>query len=147
MDFIPEIGHLFHEKCYLTNNRYAYKFDRDQIFPVDELKTDNFVPTYDKWCLNCDKKGCKYRCVNCKSVYFCGEECQIKSYGIHKKHCERDLFILCASCGCSEPKMKCDNCPVKWCSEICKNKMYSPHVEYKDCEFFHDVFGKLKKYS
>ena len=63
---------------YLTNNRFAYKYDRDNKIPEDEMKIFNFVPTYDKWCLYCDSKDCLLRCSKCKYVFFCNKECQKK---------------------------------------------------------------------
>lgn len=33
------------EYCYLSNNRFVYKFDRDNKIPEDELEIENFVPT------------------------------------------------------------------------------------------------------
>lgn len=34
---------------YITNNRFAYKYDTTKSIPMDELKIWNYVPTYDKW--------------------------------------------------------------------------------------------------
>lgn len=121
--------------CYLTNNRFSYKYDRDLKVPEDELKLLNFVPTYDKWCLFCDSKNCLLRCSKCKYVYFCNKECQQKSWKIHKKHCNRDLFSLCINCGLNNTEIKCENknCKIGYCSEKCKNILHSNHLSY-DCK-------------
>lgn len=122
--------------CYLTNNRFAYQYDLTGVFPMGESKHYNFVPTYDPWCLYCNYKGCKLRCSGCKFVYFCNQECQKKAWPLHKQHCKRDLFTLCINCGSDNIKMQCDNCPVKYCSIDCKNKIEIPHKDYDDCKIF-----------
>lgn len=129
------------DKCYMTNNRFAYKYDANGEIPYDEMKTYNFVPTYDPWCLYCDKKGCSKKCSSCKCIYFCDDTCQKKAWPIHKKHCKRDLFILCLTCGSSNinPELNCKNCPVKYCSESCKNDLDKMHIEY-DCAYFSKTF-------
>lgn len=122
--------------CYLTNNRFAYKNDLNNKIPYDELKIYNFVPTYDKWCLFCDKQEAKFRCSNCKFVFFCNTNCQKKAWKIHKKHCERNLFSLCIMCGKNDVQIKCDNkCGVGYCSENCKIKIDSEHDDF-DCDYF-----------
>lgn len=126
--------------CYLTNNNFAYKYDSG-INPESELKILNFVPTYDTWCLNCGNKNAQNRCSGCKSVYFCNRQCQKKCWPIHKKHCQRDLFSICSFCCKDSPGIKCDNCPVKFCDEKCKSKLYISHKEY-DCDNFNRIFGK-----
>lgn len=141
-------------KSYLTNNYCAYKYDAGEDY-YGELKLENFVPTYDKWCLGCTDvyKPATKKCSKCKSVYFCSKECQLKCWPIHKKHCKRDLFTLCITCGRLDPKIKCsdcelpnvDNCfsgscPVKFCSEECKDKIFAMHKEH-DCEYFSKTFG------
>ena len=120
--------------CYLTNNRFAYKFERDKKIPEDEMKYFNFVPTYDKWCLFCDRKGCTSICSKCKYVYFCDQKCQRKSWKIHKTHCNRDLFGLCIACGSNNIKIKCptEKCKINYCSETCKNSIHEMHLLY-DC--------------
>lgn len=130
--------------CYQTNNRFAYKFDVSNSIPDDELKTDNFVPTYDKWCLYCDNKSARFKCSRCKFVYFCSKSCQKKSWKIHKKHCGRDLFILCIYCGSENPTIKCEKegCKVKYCSLKCKNEIHRAHL---DCDC--DNFIRLSKSS
>ena len=124
--------------CYPTNNRFAYKYDRDNKIPEDELKCYNFVPTYDKWCLYCDNKFCSLSCSQCKFVYFCDKECQRKSWKIHKTHCKRNLFTLCITCGSTDIKIKCENCNVHYCSNKCKNDLHSAHIDY-DCNTFNKI--------
>lgn len=130
--------------CYFSNNRYAYNYDIGDSKRIgEETKIYNFVPTYDKWCLYCNKKGVELRCSKCKAIYFCNQECQIKAWPIHKKHCDRDLFQVCAGCGIGLTLMKiqCGKCPVKYCSEECKNRLHSAHIEF-DCEHFQRMFKK-----
>ena len=127
--------------CYKTNNRLAYLQDLTGIPPESEMKFYNFTPTYDKWCLYCNNKNCKLRCSSCKLVYYCNNECQQKSWTIHKNHCKRDLFIVCIMCGKDNPKLKCDNCPVKYCDNDCKDKIEKEH-KYYDCATFHNTFSK-----
>lgn len=139
------------EKCYLTDNNFAYNKDIYDENPSDEnleyvmrnLKVFNFVPTYDNECLYCDNKSPLNRCIDCHSVYFCNTECQRKAYPIHKKHCGRNLFLLCANCGSAlkEKIFSCENCPVKFCSEKCKTQLIADHKEY-DCEYFGKTFSK-----
>lgn len=59
--------------CYLTNNNFAYK--------------------YDKWCLNCSTKDVDFRCGKCKSVFFCDVNCQKKCWKIHKNIVE-EIYLL-----------------------------------------------------
>lgn len=119
---------------YATNNRYAYKYDNKDD-PDSEMKITNFVPTYDKWCLFCDNKNCSLRCSKCKYVFFCNKDCQKKSWKIHKKHCGRDLFTLCITCGVKNTEIKCEskNCKAGYCSEKCKKMIHNDHLFY-DCE-------------
>lgn len=126
--------------CYKTNNNFAYHYDSKNDYS-NELKIFNFVPSYDTWCLGCSSKSAKYRCSDCKSVYFCGKSCQKKCWKLHKKHCKRDIFCVCITCGSSNTQLKCDDCPVKFCSESCKNKLYNDHKNI-DCKYFQRVFGK-----
>ena len=155
--------------CYQSDNYYAYEYDKhllnitssvqhDSIEDIYKTSTKslykfskytNFVPCYDKWCLNCGS-NCSRRCSGCKSVFFCSKKCQKVSWHIHQKHCSRDLFKLCIQCGQDLKSIPnsimpdlpaCDSCPVKFCSNTCKDKIYKQHVEY-DCSYFTKVFGK-----
>jgi hypothetical protein len=132
----------FQKCCYLTDNYFAYYYDAKKDFKRN-MKMTNFVPTYDKWCLECDKRYVKLRCSKCKSVYFCNEKCQKKAWDIHKKHCGRDLFSICCSCGSNidqNTAIKCiGECPVKFCSEECKQKIIEPHLDI-DCKNFQKQF-------
>ena len=40
-------------------------------------------------CAACGKKGKVRRCARCKSVGYCGKECQESAWGAHKKECKR----------------------------------------------------------
>lgn len=127
--------------CYASNNAYAYYFvfqDKEGI--ARETKIQNFVPTYDKWCLYCNKRGVSKRCLGCKTIYFCNRECQIAAWPIHAKHCGRNLFENCATCA-APASIKCNKCPVSWCSENCKNKIFQPHCDY-DCDNFARLFAR-----
>ncbi len=132
---------MLHNACYNSNNRYAYFTDiNDEERRKKDLKMMNFVPAYDGWCLYCDKKSVTKKCSGCKTVFFCDQECQKKAWPIHKKHCGRDQFDICCSCGIIiVNKIKCDQCPVSWCSQECKDKLYDAHKEY-DCDIFSDLF-------
>ena len=130
LDNLKSPQHL--KKCYDADNNFAYKFDTHTNYDL-HLKCFNFVPTYDTWCVVCDKKNCTLRCSKCKSVYFCNKECQKKAWSVHKKHCGRNLFTICSACGKSNPQLKCNNCPVKFCDEKCKRDIYGNHCEF-DCE-------------
>ncbi len=129
-----------YNNCYITNNNFAYKFDTNDNHD-NELKVFNFVPTYDNWCLGCSNKNAQFRCSKCKSVYFCNKECQKKCWKIHKKHCQRNLFEVCSFCCSKSPKLKCEKCPVKFCDETCKSKIFSEHKDF-DCDYFHKTFGE-----
>lgn len=123
--------------CYLTNNYFAYQYDSKTDFKKN-IKIFNFVPTYDKWCLYCNGEA-KLRCIQCKSVYFCNKDCQRRTYSIHKKHCGRDLFTICCNCGKQTIALKCDKCPVRFCSEKCKKEILQTHKDY-DCNYFNKTF-------
>ena len=140
MDIPLEYKLILYNYCYQTNNNFAYKFDTQTDYET-ELKLYNFVPTYDKWCLGCTNKNANFKCSDCKAVYFCGKECQKKCWRIHKKHCKRNLFALCSTCGSKTTVLKCDKCPVKFCSIECKNKIYKDHLDF-DCKYFHETFGE-----
>lgn len=129
--------------CYKTNNKFAYLYDLTKEFPLSESKCYNFVPTYDPWCLYCNNKNCTLRCSKCKFVFFCNEQCQKKSWSIHKHHCKRDLFCLCIVCGKDNPSLRCDKCPVKYCSNQCKDKIEHDHKDY-DCDTFSDAMTSPK---
>ena len=134
-------------KVYKADNNFAYHFDnKDEKKFLRDSKTYNFVPTYDNWCLTCDKKGIEKKCSKCKSVYFCDRECQRKAWKTHKKHCGRDLFSNCSFCGGDIDKshveyFKCPDCPIKICSNTCKGNIFKQHKDM-DCEYFSKVFGK-----
>jgi len=143
-------------KCYKVDNNCAYKHDVYQKTGKDSdknqlmnfVKLYNFVPTYDKWCLYCDNRDSHKRCSKCRSVYFCSIECQKKAWPVHKLHCGRNLFVLCATCGQElhgsyliKDSLSCDTCPVKFCSEECKTNLYSSHKEI-DCDYFSKIFGE-----
>jgi len=126
--------------CYKTNNRYAYLNDLNKSIPWTEFKIYNFVPTYDKWCLYCDNKNCSLRCSRCKYVYFCNEQCQNKAWSIHKKHCGRNLFTICITCGnniIKDQAIHCENekCKILYCSTKCKDSLHKMHLEF-DCGTF-----------
>ena len=141
MESIPEeYKNYLYKLCYITNNNFAYKYDTNADYD-NEMKLYNFVPTYDKWCLGCTNKNAKYKCSDCKSVYFCGRECQKKCWKVHKKHCKRNLFSICMACGNNNISIKCDDCPVKYCSEKCKKEFHITHKEF-DCDYFNKTFGK-----
>lgn len=128
--------------CYTSDNNFAYHYDLGGEHKLRDIKIYNFVPTYDKWCLACAAKNAHLRCSKCKSVHFCSKQCQKKAWQIHKKHCGRDLFALCCCCGKGKnDAWKCDNCPVHYCSDICKNKFQSAHKEF-DCDYFSQTFNK-----
>jgi hypothetical protein len=139
MELPEHIKRHLYKICYITNNNFAYKYDAGEN-PDRELKSFNFVPTYDHICLACLKRNAKETCSKCKSVFFCDKECKKKCQKIHKKHCERDLFCLCIMCGNPDVKYKCEFCPAKFCSDMCKDKIYAPHREI-DCNYFHKTFG------
>eukprot|EP00961_Rhodomonas_salina_P219058 2961202-Rhodomonas_salina.1 len=40
-------------------------------------------------CAACGKKGKVQKCSKCKSVAYCGKECQLSDWGDHKKKCKR----------------------------------------------------------
>lgn len=129
--------------CYKTDNYFAYIVDSRREDFKQHIKVFNFVPTYDRWCLFCgDKDWKKKRCSKCKSVYFCNSTCQRKAWRIHKVHCGRDLFVLCASCGqyATNDVLKCDTCPVKFCNEKCKKDIFGDHKEF-DCTYFTKMWG------
>jgi len=138
------------DNCYNTDNNFAYKMDLYHKNPTNtnfkrvygDSKGKNFVPTYDTWCLYCDNKSATNRCTGCKHIYFCNADCQKKAWPIHKKHCKRDLFNNCASCGKQSNKaFVCDKCPVNWCSQECKDKIFQSHEDI-DCNNFQRLFPK-----
>lgn len=138
---------------YLTSNYYAYCWEdhkqnqhcekRKQRLK-EELKSYNFVPTYDEWCLCCARSGAKYRCSACKSVYFCNQVCQKLAWNIHKNHCKRDTFIACCLCGTSvsgkNSVIKCEDCPVYFCSTKCYDEIHKMHKDSGDCRNFGQTF-------
>lgn len=141
----------FGQICYAVDNNFAYKKDvfdaeptkenRDRAFA--DIKVFNFVPTYDHWCLFCGKKDVSKQCSRCRHVYFCDQECQRKSWAIHRKHCGRNVFCRCATCGSDgNLSVACsDGCRVVWCSEACKSQMLDAHRDF-DCANFKALFPK-----
>ena len=143
-------------KCYKCDNNFAYWEDvyREDLLRDENkekvykfIKIYNFVPTYDKWCLCCGKKeNIKSKCGKCKSVYFCDNICQKRAWTVHKRHCGRNLFVVCATCGKdtnnTDNLFKCDKCPVVWCSLECKNELYEAHKDF-DCTYFSKTFTSL----
>src|SRR5579863_4867560 len=108
---------------------------------MEDCKCSNFVTSYDKCCLVCRKRDASKRCSKCKSVYYCSNECAIRAWPIHKKHCGRDIFNNCVACGNTNvPFSKCPNCPVKYCSQKCYNDLHVGHEEI-DCEALAKIFG------
>lgn len=153
LELLARATEQYSAQCYACNNRYAYyadKYDVDKdessfLLRDGELKVHNFVPTYDKWCLYCNKKGVKAHCGRCKTVYFCDRSCQEKAWYIHRRHCGRDQFVLCAHCGThlsdqSSGGVKCDRCPVRFCSVQCMVLILAAHKEF-DCETFATLFA------
>ena len=138
-----------HPILYKCDNNFAYHYcigDKEKM--SENLKLCNFVPTYDEWCLYCwDKVKEKKKCSRCKSVFFCNETCQRKAWKIHKKHCGRDLFQNCATCGIpfifDKNWIKCEKCPVKFCSTKCKDQLYESH-KMVDCDYFSKTFNNLE---
>lgn len=130
--------------CYVADNFYAYYKDSGKPLK-DAIKIYNFVPIYDKWCLQCGMKDAKYRCGKCNSVFFCSVECQRIAWPIHKRHCGRRLFTNCIACGTivSESKLECEKCPVKYCSERCKDRLHKAHTDF-DCDYFAKTFSYYK---
>jgi len=134
--------------CFASNNNFSYYAEQYNMNPTEtnmnkmmsETKAYNFVPTYDKWCLFCGKVDTPYKCSRCKSVYFCDSKCQKDAWSIHKLHCKSDLFRICIVCGNNTTSIKCNNCPVKFCSQNCLSKIERAHREF-DCEYFHKTFG------
>ena len=135
---------------YKTNNRYAYykdiyeetKDSRYKKLMEEERKVINFVPTYDNWCLTCNKRNVNLRCSKCKVIFFCDKDCQKEAWKIHKKHCGRDLFCACAYCGKLLNKnnsLKCSQCPVRFCSNHCYRTLTNSHIEF-DCDKFKQLF-------
>lgn len=145
MDLTANITH-----CYQSDNNFAYKYDRylanqtiaNQQSVLADLKLTNFVLTYDTWCLYCNNKiDVTKRCAGCHAVYFCDEKCQRKAWPLHKKHCQRDLFTLCIQCGVSVKNkfLRCEACPVKFCSQQCRQLIYTAHKDY-DCAYLAKTF-------
>ena len=129
-------------KCHKTNNNFAYKYDTNGDYD-SEIKIFNFVPTYDKWCLNCPSKDAQYRCAGCKAVYFCSKKCQKDSWKVHQKHCGRNIFAYCIGCAKSvDISNKCDKCPVRFCSDKCRKDLYNAHRDF-DCDYFSKTFGEF----
>ena len=77
-------------------------------------------------------------CIECKSVYFCNNKCRKYSWNIHKNHCGRDLFTICIVS--DDTKLKCDKCPVKFCSHDHRNSIINTHINH-DCEYFSKTFN------
>lgn len=137
--------------CYEVDNNFAYKkdvFDAEKTKENSErmmayIKCFNFVPTYDCWCIYCGKRGVSKRCTRCKHVFFCNQACQTTAWPIHKRHCGRNVFSRCATCGTVVAnKVSCpDGCPVAWCSESCREQLLVAHRDF-DCVHFQEMFGK-----
>jgi hypothetical protein len=124
---------------YNTSNFFAYKSDSNQNL-IPFIKSTNFIPSCEKTCIVCNKDA-QYKCTKCKSVYFCGKDCQSKAWPIHKKHCERNLFATCSVCGISDPNIsfiKCSKCPIKFCSDKCKE---TKNHSSEECSFLLKTYG------
>lgn len=141
-----QLNDFLRRSCYFSNNYFAYYTEEgDHDSASEHLKIQNFVPTYDCWCLACGKKDVKFRCSACHSVFFCDRKCQKKAWKIHKKHCKRDLFTVCSNCGnpdLSATSLKCPDCPVKFCNNTCKDTIFKAHKDF-DCKYFAETFNEV----
>lgn len=140
-----EMNEYFRRSCYFSNNYFAYYTEIDDNDTASEhLKIMNFVPTQDRICLTCGKNA-EYLCSKCHSVHFCSKKCQKKAWKVHKGHCKRDLFTVCAYCGNpdKESYIKCNDCPVKFCDDKCKSMIYHVH-KLSDCQYFSKQFNGIE---
>jgi hypothetical protein len=55
----------------------------EEFEPVESIKS---VPSSDVVCCVCNRTG-EHRCSACKSVVYCGRDCQIKDWNRHKQTC------------------------------------------------------------
>jgi MYND finger protein len=122
------------EGCSTSN--YSFNWISTNIRPL------NFIPTYQDWCLGCDKTNVKFRCSKCRTVKFCSVSCQRKCWPIHKKHCGRDLFTHCIVCGSDKVTLTCDKCPIRYCGTICRS-MFHIHHRKEDCLSLTQIFSTL----
>jgi hypothetical protein len=154
-----DIGDKYFQSALMTNNVLAYLIEccKSQFPDASmelrvhkEIKNTNFIPNLQRNCLYCGKPDAKKRCGECRSVFYCSNECAQNAWIFHKKSCKRDLFTVCVTCGapdfgllkaimekqstdtCQSTFLRCDHCPVKYCSQDCKNKLEDAHK--KDCE-------------
>ena len=143
--------------CYQTNHRFAYYQDlyeqtRDEKvieWHSQEFRTDNFTPDYKEVCLYCHKPDATKRCGSCKTVAFCSQECQLNAWPIHKMRCRMSQFVCCCACGTQlkteDQGVKCQKCPVRFCSSKCRNKIKAYH-DSKDCDTFRRLFGETASF-
>ena len=140
---LAEVVRKVHYPNYNCDNYYAYDFDTESKRMNLMIKITNFFPNRNKWCLFCNEHDVVKMCSGCKTVRFCNRDCQLKAWKVHKKHCSRDLFKICSSCGKDideKESIKCDDCPIKYCSEDCKSKIIESHKESGDCKYFTGIF-------
>lgn len=61
--------------------------DRDMLRDLPAFMIAKMVPTNRNRCHACNSEFNVSRCRGCKMISYCGEECQLKHWGVHKQVC------------------------------------------------------------
>ena len=75
----------------------------------------------------CERKGVDMRCGKCKSVHYCGRECQKADWPSHRDHCRS----ICESCPL-DSTTNCSECRERCCSNHtirCNKRLQSYCIE------------------
>ena len=118
--------------------------------PIRGLPENDAIPAPKKtppkkqvlFCGYCEQ-ACRrvLRCSKCKSVAYCGTDCQRKAWPNHKKRCvpPRHTKSLCACCGALSEVANCDalvavgsSTPCKVCGETGTGDPVQEHVRLRD---------------
>ena len=94
-------------------------------------------------CSQCLEVGNWTKCLTCRAVYFCSEECADEE--AHQRVCRpipENACVVCWRGGCTS---KCGGCEkVRYCSNECRNQDWQSH-KTKCQEWKHEQLPEKKK--
>ena len=80
-------------------------------------------------CVKCARKIGTMRCKRCSARY-CGRECQVQHWGVHKEECKKsekgEGALICGMCG-EAGTMRCKKCSARYCGRECQVQHWPVH--------------------